>query len=49
MGFSDEELEDGGSDRLIDAVVVHGTAEQVATQLGVYLDIGAVITSASSC
>lgn len=41
MGFSDEELEDGGSDRLIDAVVAHGTAEQVATQLGVYLDTGA--------
>jgi probable F420-dependent oxidoreductase len=41
LGFSDEELEDGGSDRLIDAVVAHGTAEQVATQLGVYLDTGA--------
>jgi probable F420-dependent oxidoreductase len=41
LGFSDEELEDGGSDRLIDAVVAHGTAGQVATQLGVYLDTGA--------
>ncbi len=41
LGFTDEDLDDGGSDRLIDALVAHGTAEQVAAQLGAHLDAGA--------
>ena len=41
LGFTDEELADGGSDRLIDAVVAQGSAEQVATQLSAHLDAGA--------
>jgi probable F420-dependent oxidoreductase len=41
LGFSDEDFADGGSDRLIDALVAHGTAAQVATELGAHLDAGA--------
>jgi len=41
LGFTAEDLTDDGSDSLIDALVAHGTAEQVATQLGAYLDAGA--------
>jgi probable F420-dependent oxidoreductase len=40
-GFSEEDLADGGSDRLIDAVVPHGTAEQVAEAVHAHLDAGA--------
>jgi probable F420-dependent oxidoreductase len=41
LGFTDEDLTDGGSDRLIDALVAHGSPEQVAAQLSAHLDAGA--------
>lgn len=41
LGYTDADLSDGGSDRLIDAVVAHGTAEQVAARLAEHLDAGA--------
>jgi probable F420-dependent oxidoreductase len=41
LGFTDEDLADGGSDRLIDALVAHGDAGQVAAQLSAHLDAGA--------
>jgi probable F420-dependent oxidoreductase len=41
LGFGDEDLADGGSDRLIDAVVPHGSAEQVAETIRAHLDAGA--------
>src|SRR5580700_3776015 len=41
LGFTDDDLADGGSDRLVDALVAHGTAEQVAAQLRAHLDAGA--------
>jgi probable F420-dependent oxidoreductase len=46
LGFTDEDLAvtgrtDGGSDRLIDALVAHGSADQVAAQLTRHLEAGA--------
>jgi probable F420-dependent oxidoreductase len=41
LGFSDDDLADGGSDRLIDALVAHGRPDQVAAQLSAHLDAGA--------
>ncbi len=41
LGYTDADLSDNGSDRLIDAVVAHGTAEQVAARLAEHLDAGA--------
>lgn len=41
LGFGDDDLADGGSDRVIDALVAHGSAEQVAAQLAAHLDAGA--------
>jgi probable F420-dependent oxidoreductase len=41
LGFTDADLADGGSDRLVDALVAHGSAEQVAAQLREHLDAGA--------
>jgi probable F420-dependent oxidoreductase len=41
LGFTDDDLADAGSDRLIDALVAHGTPDQVAAQLGAHLDEGA--------
>jgi probable F420-dependent oxidoreductase len=41
LGFTDADLADGGSDRLVDALVAHGPAEQVAGQLRAHLDAGA--------
>jgi probable F420-dependent oxidoreductase len=40
-GFTEEDLGDGGSDRLVDAVVRHGSAEQVAEAVRAHLDAGA--------
>jgi len=40
LGFTDEDLAEG-SDRLIDALVAHGSAEQVAAQVAAHLDAGA--------
>jgi probable F420-dependent oxidoreductase len=41
LGFTDEDLADGGSDALIDALVAHGTADQVAARLSSHLEAGA--------
>ena len=41
LGWSDEDVSDGGSDALIDALVAHGSGEQVAAQLAEHLDAGA--------
>jgi probable F420-dependent oxidoreductase len=41
FGFTEADLADGGSDRLIDAVVPHGTAEQLAGVVHAHLDAGA--------
>ncbi len=41
LGFDESELEGGGSDRLIDAVIPHGSAEQVAEAVRAHLDAGA--------
>jgi probable F420-dependent oxidoreductase len=40
-GFSEEDLADGGSDGLVEAVVPHGSAEQVAEAVQAHLDAGA--------
>lgn len=41
LGFTDDDLAGTGSDRLIDAVVAHGTPEQVAVRLAAHLEAGA--------
>jgi probable F420-dependent oxidoreductase len=41
LGYTDEDLANGGSDRLIDALVAHGSAERVAARLTEHLDAGA--------
>lgn len=41
LGFSDRDVRAPGSDRLIDAVVAHGTPEAVAARLGEHLEAGA--------
>jgi probable F420-dependent oxidoreductase len=40
-GFTEDDIADGGSDRLIDAVIPHGTAEQIAAVAQAHLDAGA--------
>src|SRR5580658_6509220 len=40
-GWTDADLSDGGSDALIDALVAHGPADQVAARLTEHLDAGA--------
>jgi probable F420-dependent oxidoreductase len=40
-GFSEQDLADGGSDRLLDAIVPHGTADDVAVAVRAHLDAGA--------
>jgi probable F420-dependent oxidoreductase len=40
-GFVEDDLEAGGSDRLIDAVVPQGSAEQIAEVVRMHLDAGA--------
>ena len=40
-GFTQDDLANGGSDRLIDAVVPHGSAEQVAEAVQAHFDAGA--------
>ena len=39
--FTEADLADGGSDRLIDAVIPHGSAEQIAAVVRTHLDAGA--------
>ncbi len=41
LGWSQDDLADGGSDRLIDAVVVHGDAGAIAARVRAHLDAGA--------
>ena len=41
LGFSDDEVARPGSDRLVDAVVAYGTADQIAARLKQHLDAGA--------
>jgi probable F420-dependent oxidoreductase len=41
FGFTDRDIADGGSDRLIDAVIPHGSAERVADAVRAHLDAGA--------
>jgi probable F420-dependent oxidoreductase len=41
LGWADEDIAGGGSDRLIDAVVVQGDAETIAERVGAHLDAGA--------
>jgi probable F420-dependent oxidoreductase len=41
LGWTDDDLADGGSDALIDALVAHGSAQQVAARLTEHLAAGA--------
>jgi probable F420-dependent oxidoreductase len=41
LGWTEEDLAGGGSDRLIDALVAHGDAQAVAARLTEHLDAGA--------
>jgi probable F420-dependent oxidoreductase len=41
FGFTQSDIADGGSDRLIDAIVPHGTAEEIAEAARAHLDAGA--------
>jgi probable F420-dependent oxidoreductase len=41
LGFSDADLADGGSDALVDALVLHGSPDAVAAGLTAHLDAGA--------
>lgn len=41
LGFTDDDMADGGSDRLVDALVAHGTPDTVADRLAAHLDAGA--------
>jgi probable F420-dependent oxidoreductase len=41
LGWAAEDMDDGGSDALIDALVAHGTPEQVAARLDEHLAAGA--------
>jgi probable F420-dependent oxidoreductase len=41
LGWRDDDLRDGGSDALIDALVAHGSGAQVAARLGEHFDAGA--------
>jgi probable F420-dependent oxidoreductase len=40
-GFTEDDVRDGGSDRLIDAVIPHGTPEAIAEAVREHLDAGA--------
>jgi probable F420-dependent oxidoreductase len=41
FGFEERDIADGGSDRLIDAVVPHGSPEQIAAAVQAHFDAGA--------
>ncbi|MBP1819647.1 LLM class F420-dependent oxidoreductase [Mycobacterium sp. OAE908] len=41
LGFTDEDIAKPGSDKLIDAVVAHGSADDIAKRLGEHLAAGA--------
>jgi probable F420-dependent oxidoreductase len=41
FGFTERDIADGGSDRLIDAVIPHGGSGQIAEAVHAHLDAGA--------
>ncbi|GAA3023150.1 TIGR03620 family F420-dependent LLM class oxidoreductase [Streptosporangium longisporum] len=41
LGFGDDDLADGGSDRLVDAIVAYGDADVIAERVRAHLDAGA--------
>ncbi|MEY2453688.1 MAG: hypothetical protein QOD92_3262 [Acidimicrobiaceae bacterium] len=41
LGFSEDDLADGGSDRLVDALVAWGTVDQIVARVQAHLDAGA--------
>jgi probable F420-dependent oxidoreductase len=41
LGFGDDDFADNGSDRLVDALVVHGDEEVIAARVGAHHDAGA--------
>jgi probable F420-dependent oxidoreductase len=41
FGFAEDDFADGGSDRLLDAIVPQGSAERIAEVVGAHLDAGA--------
>ena len=41
FGFTEADIAGGGSDRLIDAVIPHGSAERIAAAIGGHFDAGA--------
>jgi len=41
LGWTDADLADGGSDRLIDALVLHGDAQEIGRGITAHLDAGA--------
>ncbi len=41
LGFDDDDLRDGGSDRLMDAIFAWGTLDQIVARLQAHLDAGA--------
>jgi probable F420-dependent oxidoreductase len=41
FGFTEQDIAGGGSDRLIDAIIPHGTAEEIAAVVREHLDAGA--------
>jgi probable F420-dependent oxidoreductase len=41
IGFKDDDFADGGSDDLVDALVLHGTAVEIAEGLTAHLEAGA--------
>ena len=41
LGFTEDDIDRGGSDRLIDAVIPHGSAEEIAEVVRAHLDAGA--------
>ncbi|TWD75027.1 putative F420-dependent oxidoreductase [Kribbella amoyensis] len=41
LGFGEDDFADGGSDRLVDALVLHGTAVEIAAGLNAHLEAGA--------
>ena len=49
LGFAPEEIADGGSDRLVDALVFHGSAEQVAERLREHVAAGADHVAVHPC
>ena len=41
LGFTEQDLSEGGSDKLIDAIIPHGTADEIAAVARAHLEAGA--------